>query len=193
MRAARAAPALRAVRRARGAGLLCNACAADLPRIATACPACALPPPGGVSAAPASRVRRLVARRVAAFVYAFPVDRLLQAAQIRRTARTRRLGRCVARGARRGVARVAGRAAGSRHRVAACAARQRERGFNQAREIARARRALIALPLGAPLERVAGASPQAALPGGRGRATSAAPLSCATTSAARGSPWSTTS
>ena len=69
-------------------------------------------------------------------------------------------------------------AAGLRQRVAPDAVAAARARFNQAREIARARRALLAAAW-APLARVAGATPQAALRGGSVRATSAAPLSFA--------------
>ena len=58
--------------------LVCDACAADLPAVRIACPVCALPAEhhatcGGCAAAPPP-----FSRTVAALIYAFPVDRLIQ-------------------------------------------------------------------------------------------------------------------
>ncbi|TAK49113.1 MAG: ComF family protein [Betaproteobacteria bacterium] len=67
-------------RGAAGAGLLCAACDADLPRLeGPSCPCCALPSPAG------ARCGRCLAQpppfdaTVAALVYGFPADVLLQA------------------------------------------------------------------------------------------------------------------
>jgi len=145
-------------------GLLCNACAGELPRVTTACPACALPAAHGFCGACLARPPPW-SRATAAFVYAFPVDRLLVGLKY---------------GGQLALADWAGASLASRveatlsarggaappHCVSALpltSTRQRERGFNQAGEIARRVARLLALPLGAPLERVSGAIPQTAL------------------------------
>jgi ComF family protein len=149
-----------------GEQLVCDACSADLPRLRAACPVCALPSAasevcGGCIAAPPpwSRTR-------AAFAYAFPVDRLLQQLKY---------------GGRLALADWAGAAMASAVRASLARrppilwpdrvvalplsdARQRERGFNQAREIAARAAREVAIPLAAPLKRVGATAPQAALP-----------------------------
>ena len=155
-----AAAALRALRRARRDALLCDAVrarrcrgspqparGARFRRRATAiCGACLAP--SAALMRPRRGVRLCVSRRPAAAAH-----------QIRRQHRARRLG---------------GRSAGGCGHASACAqrrerspataivalplaaARQRERGFNQAGEIAARVARAIALPLAAPLVRVAG-------------------------------------
>ncbi len=114
-----------------GDGLLCGACAADLPRVAGACPRCAGPSPGdAVCGACATRPPHFDAT-VAAWRYEFPVDRLVLALKFgRRLALAELLG-----------AGLAGQAGG--RRIDALVpmplgrARLAKRGFNQALEIAR--------------------------------------------------------
>jgi len=136
-----------------------------LPRLPPACPVCALPAPAAaVCGACLSRPPPFAAT-VAAFVYAFPVDRLLQ--QFKYAGRL-----AFADWAAAELVAVAAAALAARHdadrpdlvaAVPLSPARQRERGFNQAHEIAvRAARGL-ALPLGHALERTARGTPQAAL------------------------------
>ncbi len=144
-----------------GNALVCAGCEALLPRTRDACPVCALP----------SLERRVCgaclahpppfAATVAAFVYAFPVDRLLQALKY---------------GGRLALADWAAGALASA--VAAsdtlpvdaivalplAPARQRERGFNQAHEIARRVGTRLAVPLARPLVRAGSGPPQAMLP-----------------------------
>lgn len=60
--------------------LLCPACNADLPRLPDAhCPQCALPTPLGEFCGACLREPPAFSRSFAAFTYAFPVDRLIQA------------------------------------------------------------------------------------------------------------------
>jgi ComF family protein len=152
---------------ARTAGsLLCDACAAGLPRVAAACPVCALPSHDGAACGACLRDPPPFAATVAALVYAFPTDRLLQ--------RIKYGGRlALADWAGATLAVAAGGALAVRvpaerpDRIVALplsAPRQRERGFNQAREIALRVAHATAIPLTAPLMRNSGGPPQAALP-----------------------------
>ena len=148
-----------------GSELLCNACAAGLQRIAAPCPTCALPTSGGGVCGACLAQPPPWSRAIAALVYAFPADQLLQQLKYRsRLALADWAGEALAKAV---VASLALRLPQARpDRVVALplsASRQRERGFNQAREIAvRVARAL-GLPLAAPLARIAGTTPQAAL------------------------------
>lgn len=63
-------------------GIWCAACDAELPRLGAAhCPVCALPSPGGAACGRCLRHTPGFAHTVAAFAYAFPVDKLIQAAK----------------------------------------------------------------------------------------------------------------
>jgi predicted amidophosphoribosyltransferase len=174
-----------------GDELLCKPCIADLPRLPSACPACALPISGGLVCGVCLAHPPPWSRTVAAFVYAFPVDQLLQQLKYRgRLALADWAGAALADAVR---ASFASRAPAERpDRIVAlplAKSRQRNRGFNQAHEIGvRAARA-VGLPLTTPLTRVADTTPQAALLE-RARATSAARLPCGAF-AARGSRSST--
>ena len=114
-------------------GVLCAECDADLPRLAaSACPRCALATPDG------AHCGRCLARppaydgTVAALAYAFPADVLVQALKFRsELALAPLLGELLAARLPRGV-RV-----DFLLPVPLSAARLRERGFNQALEIAR--------------------------------------------------------
>ena len=148
-----------------GSALLCGACAAALPVVAQACPVCALPATGTTSCGACLAHAPPFAATIAAFTYAFPVDRLLQelkygsrlaladwagsalAAAVLRTLAARALPDrpdCV-------VALPLGRA------------RQRERGFNQAQEIAAQVARRVGLPTEHALVRTTDTLPQAAL------------------------------
>jgi len=157
--------------RATGEAGLCDACATSIAMPALACPSCALPLPGGGAASPALRGGTVCGRclahppawdaAVAAGAYAFPLDRLVTrlkyAADLPLAAT---LGECLARAAS---------ASGATARVDALVpmplapARQRERGFNQAREIASAIAAGARLPIVDALRRPRAAAPQASL------------------------------
>ena len=140
--------------------LVCRNCASSLATIGAGCPVCALP------LAQAARCGRCIAhppaydRTVAAFVYAFPLDRLVQSYKYR--------GRlaCADWFARTMLERRAGAPdADAIVAVPLSPSRQRERGFNQALEIARvlARDTGIALDAGA-IVRTRDTPPQADLP-----------------------------
>jgi ComF family protein len=146
--------------------LLCAACASGLPSVAEACPVCALPSANGAICGACLTNPPPYAATVAALVYAFPVDRLLQ--------RIKYGGRITladwAGAALAGVVRaaLAQRSAEDRPEwivaLPLAEARQRERGFNQAAEIASRIAQATALPLHAPLARIGGGPAQAALP-----------------------------
>lgn len=145
--------------------LVCADCAADLPRVAGACPMCGQPGGGAVCGA-CLRDSPPFEATVAAFAYAFPVDRLVQRIKY-------------------GGSLALAHWAGTTLAATVCAtlersdfhdrpqwivalplsaSRQRERGFNQAAIIAARVAAATALPLAAPLVRIAGGVPQADLP-----------------------------
>lgn len=140
-----------------GGALVCTACDFALPRLGPACPCCALPTPGGIVCGRCTaRAPPFTATR-AAFAYAFPLDRLLQAMK------------------------YGGALAYADYFAAALArtvpvwpdllvalplapARQRQRGFNQAQEIARRLARLGGTPAVAGLVRTRDTPAQAALP-----------------------------
>ena len=141
---------------------LCRDCDAELPRLPEAtCPVCALPLPNGV---PAAACGACLAHpphfdaTIAVFAYAYPVDHLVQALKYR---------------ARLPLAGLGADALAAR---GACAAdcivpmplhprRLRERGFNQALEIARPLARRFRLPLLATAcTRAVDTAPQASLP-----------------------------
>jgi ComF family protein len=152
-----------------GGALLCVPCERSLPRVASPCSRCGLPSLdtpvcGACVAAPPP-----YAATVSAFAYAFPADRLLQRIKYHgRLALADWAGAALAAAV---VAELARRCEGERpDRVVAlplARSRQRERGFNQAREIAVHVARRTELPLAAPLERVAAGTPQTRLPWAR--------------------------
>ena len=151
--------------------LVCADCASTLPRVPAACPVCALPSPEGTTCGACLAHPPPYAASVAAFVYAFPVDRLLQRIKYGGSiALTAWAGAALGTAVRAALARRC--AENGPDRIVALPladARQRERGFNQAAEIAAHVAAACALPLAAPLARVGGGPPQAALPWARRR------------------------
>lgn len=106
------------------------------------------------------------AATIAALVYAWPVDRLLQRMKYRgELALADWAGTIVAAAVRgRLDARVDGETPDRVVALPLARARQRERGFNQAHEIAERVARATGLPLVSALERIAGGPPQAALP-----------------------------
>jgi len=149
-----------------GDALVCPACAAALPRLPQACPVCGLPGAGACVCGRCLRHPPPFAATVAAFVYAFPVDRLLH--QLKYGGRLALADWAAAQLARAAAAAFDTRGEGAwPDRVMAVplsAARQRERGFNQAHEIAARVAASLGLPVAHALERIGGGVPQAALP-----------------------------
>jgi len=150
---------------ASGAELICRGCHASLPRLGPACPMCALPTANGEVCGHCLVDPPPFVATVAAFAYAFPIDRLLHAFKYH--------GRLAL--AEWGAGAILDER--ERHRSAErpdrlvalplAPERQRERGYNQAFEIARVIARRLAVPLlrdGA--SRVRAAPPQAALPWG---------------------------
>lgn len=140
-------------------GVWCKACDADLPRLTTThCPVCALPSPHGATCGKCLQRKPGFDRTVAAFAYAFPVDKLIQAvkfseqlalaAQLADT-----LAQCIS-------VRPDAIVAMPLHPL-----RLRERGFNQSLLLAQR----LALDLGLPLlrdacQRTRNTMPQSTLP-----------------------------
>ena len=150
-----------------GNDLLCEACVAELPRVSAACPACALPVADGSACGACLAHPPPWSRATAALVYAFPVDRLLQQLKYGgRLALADWAGAALAEAVRASLASRPPAAQPAQIVALPLArARQRERGFNQAREIAARVARAVGLPLAAPLSRIATGSttPQAAL------------------------------
>lgn len=148
---------------ASGDELLCRACGDSLPRLGPACPVCALPVASEAVCGSCLSDPPPFAATLAPFAYAFPIDRLMHAFKYH--------GRlALGQWAADAILAERGRraAASPPDRLIAlplAAERQRERGYNQAFEIARAIAQRLRVPLlrkGA--HRVRGAPPQAALP-----------------------------
>jgi len=145
-----------------GSEILCRGCARSLPRLGPACPVCALPNPSGEVCGQCLASAPPFEATIAAFAYAFPVDRLMHAFKYH--------GRlALAEWGAHAISAARGRwFASLPQRLVAlplAEARQRERGYNQAFEIARvlARECRIPLIRGG-VRRQRGAPPQAALP-----------------------------
>jgi ComF family protein len=149
-----------------GALLVCGACSEQLPRIARACPRCALPSTSGlVCGACLARPPHFVAA-FAAFAYAFPLDRLLHAFKYGgRLAHAdffaASLAECVADDIARRLDRLCPDALVA---LPLAPTRQRERGFDQAAEIARRVAQLTGVPKVQGLHRTRDTPAQAALP-----------------------------
>ena len=145
-----------------GSELLCRACMQALPRLGTACPVCALPTPGGEACGACLAEPPPFDATIAAFAYAFPVDRLMHAFKYHgRLALAEWCARAI------GAERERRRSALPQRLIALplSGERQRERGYNQAFEIARllAREWRIALVRDG-VRRLGAAPPQAVLP-----------------------------
>lgn len=125
-----------------GSDLLCRACAAELPRMpASQCPRCAQPTAGGETCGQCLRHPPRFDALVAAFPYAFPVDRMLQQLKYGHQLAlaawfAERLG-----------AVTEGLAADMIVPLPLHPLRLRERGFNQALEIARPLVRRLGIPL----------------------------------------------
>ena len=147
-------------------GLICDACLAALPTLDPACPRCALPVPGGNVCGACLADPPPFEATLAAHAYAFPVDRLLQALKYQgRLALGEWAGVALAQRVRQALPERS-----LRERtpllvpLPLSAARQRERGFNQAQLIAAAAARALALPLADALARPRATAPQAGLP-----------------------------
>jgi ComF family protein len=145
---------------ASGGQLLCQACARELPATASACPRCAAPGTGDAECGACLADAPHYDASRAAFVYAYPVDALVQALKYG------------------GQLALAGLFAQALHRridrmenidlivpLPLHPTRLAERGFNQAAEIAKALSRLVGVPVDAQLaRRVRNTTPQTALP-----------------------------
>ena len=149
---------------AAGDALLCDDCSGALPRLAAPCPRCALPTEGATECGACLRSPPPFLSTLAAYTYAFPVDRLLQrlkyagALALADWAATALAQRVVAR---------AGQGASMPDVLVALPLspmRQRERGFNQAYEITRRVAPRVGIASALLLERVKSGPPQASLP-----------------------------
>jgi ComF family protein len=144
-----------------GNRLICARCEATMPRVASACPVCALPSPDGRICGACLAHPPAFAATTTAFSYAFPVDRLLQALKYG--------GRLALADWAAGAlaAAVTSQRSSTVDAIVAlplAPSRQRERGFNQAHEIARRVATKLRLPLVGALARIASGPPQAMLP-----------------------------
>lgn len=146
-----------------GGLLVCAACCEALPRIDSACPLCALPAPGGAVCGACLARPPLFAAAFAAFAYAFPLDRLLQAFKYGgQLSHADFLAEAM-------CERVARRPAGTPWPDALVAlplapSRQRARGFDQATEIARRVARITGVTMTTGLRRTRDTPAQAALP-----------------------------
>ena len=146
-----------------GGELLCSGCMRTLPRLRPACPVCALPTANGEVCGQCLAHAPPFEATLAAFAYAFPVDRLMHAFKYHgRLALAEWAADAIfAERERRGAASLP-------HRLVALPLsreRQRERGYNQAFEIARALARELRIPLvRSGVYRERSAPPQAALP-----------------------------
>jgi ComF family protein len=139
---------------------VCRPCRRDWPALGPACPRCALPSAGGAWCADCFVKPPPLAFTIAAFRYAFPVDRIVQALKYRGTlALADVLGDALAEAA----CATPLPACDALLALPLAAARQRERGFNQAAEIARRASSALSLPLVTGLARVRDTPPQAGL------------------------------
>jgi ComF family protein len=140
-----------------GDASICAACDASLPRLGPACPCCALPTPGGIVCGRCIARPPPFTRTHAAFAYAFPLDRLLQAMKYG------------------GALAYADFFAGALGRgivvwpdvlvaLPLAPARQRQRGFNQAQEIVRRLARLGGVPAVTGIKRTRDTPAQASLP-----------------------------
>lgn len=142
-----------------GPALLCGPCRAGLPQISEACPVCAIPVADGLVCGACQRTAPAFDATVAALPYSFPADRLVQALKYgNRLALAHFLaGLLEASGPSDERAIVVPMPLHPR--------RLRERGFNQAAEIARPLARAWGLPFAADaIERVRDTPPQASLP-----------------------------
>lgn len=143
-----------------GDALLCTACTAAMPRVGAACPRCALPSTDGATCVSCATGPPPYATTVAAWHYAFPADRLLHALKYgTQLALADPLAEAL-------VEAVAARGARLPDRIAAVPlsrARQRQRGFNHAQQIARRVASRLAIPMLACIERTRDSPPQASL------------------------------
>jgi ComF family protein len=145
---------------ASGDRLVCAACEADLSHLAgPLCPVCALPAPEGAACGACQASPPHFDASIAAFRYAFPVEHLVQELKYRhRLPLAGWLAEAL-------MGRVAAAGVDCLIPLPLSAQRMRERGFNQAQEIARPLAHRLGLPLVSDAcARVRDGAPQASLP-----------------------------
>lgn len=143
-----------------GNALLCESCEAALPRIGSACPLCGVPSAVPIICGACLARAPPFEATVAAWVYAFPVDQLLQAFKY---ASALSLAAAFADELCAAVRRRTDARADTIVALPLAPVRQRARGFNQAHEIARRVGAMLRLPVLRGLARVRDSPPQATL------------------------------
>ncbi|HEY1326088.1 MAG TPA: ComF family protein [Casimicrobiaceae bacterium] len=140
--------------------LLCGRCRDALPQLGPACPRCALPSPQGATCGECLRHPPPWTRAVAAWRYAFPVDRLLQGLKYGgRLA----LAQPLADGLAMAVCEAGAPLPQCIVPLPLAPARQRARGFNQAQALAAPLARTLGVALRRGLARTRDAGPQAAL------------------------------
>ena len=142
-----------------GSELLCHACRQDLPKLADpGCPVCAEASPGGAVCGACLKSAPRFDGTLAPFAYAFPVDKLVQALKYQhRLAVAKFLAAAMLAGPRpTGDLMVA---------LPLSTPRLRQRGFNQAAEMAKPLARALGVPLGLDgFSRRLDTAPQATLP-----------------------------
>src|SRR5437867_1741108 len=143
--------------------LVCAACTRELPRLGPTCPVCSLPTPDGQICGHCLAEPPAFAATLAAFSYAFPVDRLMHALKYRgRLALAEWCAMAILIERERcGPSPLPDRLVA----LPLSTERQRQRGYNQAFEIARVIAAHPAVPLlRSEARRIRATPPQASLP-----------------------------
>ena len=142
---------------------LCAPCMNALPELGPACPACALPSPAATTCGACLKRPPRFSTTIAAGVYAYPLDRLVQALKYEhRLSLAQPLGHKLAAAIER--ASVGARLPDAVIALPLAAARQRERGFNQSIEIARVVARRLGLRMEGGLVRTGNGAAQALLP-----------------------------
>jgi ComF family protein len=160
-----------------GTAILCDPCMNTLPALAPSCPVCARPAPGALVCGQCLRKPPRIAATVAACSYAFPIDRLIQALKYAHEL-------AVAQPLGDALAAAVLRAPSSYARPQAIVplplsrARQRERGFNQAIEIARVVTRRTGVPMLHALVRETHGPAQATLPWSKRRGNVRGAFAC---------------
>ena len=147
---------------ASGNALVCAACDRALPRITPACPVCAQPSPAPTPCGRCLAEPPPFEATIAAYAYAFPVDRVIQSFKYHSRLA---LADWCADALLATRARVDEPLPDTIVALPLAAARQRERGFNQALEIGRLVASQLRIPhIDAGVRRIRASRPQADLP-----------------------------
>jgi len=147
-----------------GDALVCVGCELTLPRAATACPVCALPTSLGATCGACLAHPPPYDATLAAYIYSFPADRLVQAFKYHgRLALAEWCANAIV--AKRSNQQATSPPPSAIIPLPLATKRQRERGFNQAAEIARVVAARTGISLvRSGVQRIGSSAPQAALP-----------------------------